>query len=118
MLKNYKNGRIILLTTHFMDEADYLGDRIAIMGNGRLLALGSNVFLKNKFGLGYNLTFVKKDISVKSEPILECVKKHIPAAKILTNVSAEFSVQLPMDEVHRFGALFNYISSQQESLGI
>ena len=34
LLKNYKNGRIILLTTHFMDEADYLGDRITIMSSG------------------------------------------------------------------------------------
>jgi len=32
MLKNFKNNRIIILTTHFMDEADFLGDRIAIMG--------------------------------------------------------------------------------------
>lgn len=62
MLKNYKSDRIILLTTHFMDEADYLGDRIAIMAGGKLAALGSNVFLKNKFGVGYNITFVKKGI--------------------------------------------------------
>ena len=32
MLKNFKNDRIIILTTHFMDEADFLGDRIGIMG--------------------------------------------------------------------------------------
>jgi ATP-binding cassette subfamily A (ABC1) protein 3 len=32
LLKAYKNDRIIILTTHFMDEADYLGDRIGIMG--------------------------------------------------------------------------------------
>jgi ATP-binding cassette subfamily A (ABC1) protein 3 len=31
ILKNFKNDRIILLTTHFMDEADYLGDRISII---------------------------------------------------------------------------------------
>jgi ATP-binding cassette subfamily A (ABC1) protein 3 len=47
MLKNYKNDRIILLTTHFMDEADFLGDRIAIMSGGKLRCLGSSVFLKN-----------------------------------------------------------------------
>jgi len=35
MLKKYKNEKIIVLTTHFMDEADYLGDRIGIMGHGR-----------------------------------------------------------------------------------
>lgn len=62
MLKNYKNDRIILLTTHFMDEADYLGDRIAIMAGGKLITVGSNVYLKNKFGVGYNITFVKKSI--------------------------------------------------------
>jgi ATP-binding cassette subfamily A (ABC1) protein 3 len=44
-----------------MDEADYLGDRIAIMARGKLMALGSNIFLKNKFGAGYNITFVKKN---------------------------------------------------------
>jgi len=31
MLKEYKKDRIILLTTHYMDEADILGDRIGIM---------------------------------------------------------------------------------------
>ncbi len=35
ILKKYKNDKIIVLTTHFMDEADYLGDRIAIMGEGK-----------------------------------------------------------------------------------
>jgi ATP-binding cassette subfamily A (ABC1) protein 3 len=34
MLKNYKNNRIIILTTHYMDEADILGDRIGIMSKG------------------------------------------------------------------------------------
>jgi ATP-binding cassette, subfamily A (ABC1), member 3 len=60
MLRNYKQERVIVLSTHFMDEADYLGDRIAIMNEGRLQCLGSAVYLKNKFGVGYNLTIVKK----------------------------------------------------------
>jgi len=34
MLKKYKNDKIVVLTTHFMDEADFLGDRIGIMGEG------------------------------------------------------------------------------------
>ena len=49
----------MLLTTHYMDEADILGDRIGIMANGRLTCLGSSMFLKSKFGVGYNLTVVK-----------------------------------------------------------
>lgn len=38
-----------------MDEADYLGDRIAIMGEGKIRCCGSNLFLKQKFGGGYKL---------------------------------------------------------------
>lgn len=34
MLKNYRDNRIIILTTHYMDEADILGDRIGIMAEG------------------------------------------------------------------------------------
>lgn len=59
MLKEYKKDRIILLTTHYMDEADILGDRIGIMTSGKVTALGSSIFLKSTFGVGYNLTVVK-----------------------------------------------------------
>ena len=59
MLKNYKQNRIIILTTHYMDEADILGDRIGIMTGGQVICLGSSLFLKNRFGVGYNLTMVK-----------------------------------------------------------
>lgn len=40
LIKKIKKGRIILLTTHSMDEADELGDRIAIMANGSLKCCG------------------------------------------------------------------------------
>ncbi len=41
-----------------MDEADLLADRKAIVSKGQLRCLGSSLFLKNKFGLGYHLTSV------------------------------------------------------------
>jgi len=55
MLRDYKKDRIIILTTHNMDEADLLGDRIGIMKSGQLVCLGSSEFLKSKFGYGYRL---------------------------------------------------------------
>ena len=36
MLKKNKAGKIMILTTHYMDEADILGDRIAIMAEGKV----------------------------------------------------------------------------------
>ena len=42
-----------------MDEADILGDRIGIMTAGKMTCLGSSMFLKNRFGVGYVMTIVK-----------------------------------------------------------
>ena len=44
-----------------MDEADLLGDRIAIISQGQMKCCGSSLFLKQKLGSGYYLTVVKKD---------------------------------------------------------
>lgn len=40
LIKKIRKGRIVLLTTHSMDEAEVLGDRIAIMANGSLKCCG------------------------------------------------------------------------------
>lgn len=52
MIKEFKEDRIVILTTHYMDEADALGDRIAIMSKGKLRCCGTSLFLKKKYGLG------------------------------------------------------------------
>ena len=43
-----RSGSCVLLTTHFLDEADLLCDRVAIMSAGKLACVGSPVFLKNR----------------------------------------------------------------------
>lgn len=48
-----KKGRAIVLTTHSMEEADILGDRVAIMARGKLRCIGTPIHLKTKFGAGY-----------------------------------------------------------------
>lgn len=53
------SGRTIILSTHHMDEADILGDRIAIISHGKLRCCGSSLFLKKYFGSGYYLTLVR-----------------------------------------------------------
>ncbi|GJJ72632.1 hypothetical protein EMPS_04990 [Entomortierella parvispora] len=54
-LAQFKRGRSILLTTHSMEEADALGDKVAIMVSGHLKAIGNTTRLKNKFGNGYRV---------------------------------------------------------------
>jgi ABC-2 type transport system ATP-binding protein len=46
----HREGQTILLTTHYMEEADQLCDRVAIMDHGRILALGTPAALKQSIG--------------------------------------------------------------------
>eukprot|EP01084_Bolivina_argentea_P195832 335847_1 len=55
-IQKQKRNRCIVLTTHFMDEADILSDKIGIMCNGRLQCYGSSLFLKRLYGVGYTFT--------------------------------------------------------------
>uniref|UniRef100_A0A673J9J3 P-type phospholipid transporter n=1 Tax=Sinocyclocheilus rhinocerous TaxID=307959 RepID=A0A673J9J3_9TELE len=66
LLLKYRQGRTIILSTHHMDEADILGDRIAIISHGKLCCVGSSLFLKTQLGTGYYLTLVKKDFDLSS----------------------------------------------------
>ncbi|EAW12681.1 putative ABC transporter [Aspergillus clavatus NRRL 1] len=50
-----RGSRTILLTTHFLDEADLLADHITILSKGVLRAQGSSVELKDRLGSGYRI---------------------------------------------------------------
>ncbi|KAF9215395.1 ATP-binding cassette sub- A member 2 [Podila verticillata] len=67
LMQDSKAGRAILLTTHSMEEADALGDRIAILSHGHLQTLGSSLFLKNRFGLGYRLSLEKRRVMLADQ---------------------------------------------------
>ncbi|NXQ31151.1 ABCA9 protein, partial [Alaudala cheleensis] len=58
-LKPQESGAI--LTTHYMEEAEAVCDRVAILVSGQLRCIGSIQYLKNKFGKGYLLEIKVKD---------------------------------------------------------
>ena len=59
ILLRERGRRTFILTTHFLDEADFLADHIAILSKGTLRAEGSSVELKDKFGGGYRIQVQK-----------------------------------------------------------
>ncbi|KAM9369070.1 LOW QUALITY PROTEIN: phospholipid-transporting ATPase ABCA7 [Phaethornis superciliosus] len=60
LLLKYRRGRTIILTTHYMDEAEVLGNRTAIISQGQLCCYGTPLFLKARLGTGYHLTLVMR----------------------------------------------------------
>ncbi|XP_047389769.1 phospholipid-transporting ATPase ABCA3-like [Sciurus carolinensis] len=117
LLKTYKRDRTILLTTHYMDEADALGDRIAIMAKGSLQCCGSSIFLKHLYGVGYHVVMVKEP-HCKVEEISELIYYHAPTATLESSAGTELSFILPKEYTHRFEALFTALENRQKNLGI
>uniref|UniRef100_A0A8C9ZSY1 ATP binding cassette subfamily A member 3 n=1 Tax=Sander lucioperca TaxID=283035 RepID=A0A8C9ZSY1_SANLU len=117
LLQGEKRGRTILLTTHFMDEADLLGDRIAIMAGGELQCIGSPLFLKSKYGAGYHMVIVKDALCNVSE-ITRLVHMYVPNATLESSAGAELSYILPKESTSRFELLFAELEMNREELGI
>uniref|UniRef100_A0A8C5SUR6 ABC transporter domain-containing protein n=1 Tax=Laticauda laticaudata TaxID=8630 RepID=A0A8C5SUR6_LATLA len=117
LLQQQRRTRTILLTTHFMDEADLLGDRIAIMAKGELQCCGSSLFLKHKYGAGYHMVMVKEPYCNLGE-ISHLIYHYVPNASLESNVGAELSFILPKESTHKFEALFTELELRREELGI
>jgi ATP-binding cassette, subfamily A (ABC1), member 3 len=115
LLLKEKKGRTILLSTHFMDEADILGDRIAIMAEGELKAVGSSFYLKKKFGVGYRLVCVKESGCVTAN-VTSLLQKYIPDIAIKTNIGTELSYQLKDENVGVFQKMLEDLEAHSEEL--
>lgn len=66
VVRRLKVGRTVVLTTHDMEEADALADRVAVMVLGRLRAVGTPLALKTAVGTGYRLKVVLASVSMPS----------------------------------------------------
>jgi len=118
LLTKKKEGRILVLTTHFMDEADQLGDRIGIMHHGKMKCCGTSLFLKSKFGVGYNMTLVKDPAHAKVDDVTALVRKRVPTATVLSSVGTELSYSLPFSASQAFPAMLEEIDARMPALGI
>jgi ATP-binding cassette subfamily A (ABC1) protein 3 len=127
LIQRNRAGRVTILTTHFMDEADILGDRIAIMAEGRLQCVGSSLFLKKRFGVGYRLSFVRQTggiapvvarCELHSGSVVQLVQQHVPQALVASDIGTEFTFQLPFETSASFPALFKELECHGRELGI
>ena len=92
MIAREKENRCIILTTHFMDEADKLGDRIAVMADGKVKCCGSSLFLKRKYGVGYtfvvSLNISVEDVAQVKKTIDGIVKGGVSGAEVSRQISS------------------------------
>ncbi|CAL1171712.1 unnamed protein product, partial [Cladocopium goreaui] len=119
-LREKKTDRTLILTTHFMDEAEELGDRIAIMAAGRVKCVGSALFLKSQYGVGYTLTIAKLPhvTAEQSRELKTLISSKCSKAEVLSDVGTELTYRMPFEESSGFPELFEYLEQQPQRYGV
>ncbi len=96
-------GKTVFLTTHYMDEAYYLADRIDIIHKGKIVAEGSPEDLINKYGGGNTLIIRECGLTA-----IEQLLKEIPLSKIMGNdVVAALPLGSEMTSISRAVSIIN-----------
>jgi ABC-type multidrug transport system ATPase subunit len=117
LLQKAKHGRTILLTTHSMEEADILGDTIAILKKGKLEVCGTSLYLKNHYGIGYNLYIIKSG-NCDEDKIVEFVKENVENVQVKAARGNELNCLLPYDAVSKFPRFLRELDRRKVEFGI
>ena len=107
LFKELKKDRLIVLTTHSMEEADVLGDKIAILANGRMRAVGTPIHLKNRYGDGYHIHLVVD--TVHSHALTTRVQQMLPNTQLVNNNAGNMTFVCNAGRVDEFAAFFRWL---------
>ncbi|KAL7057440.1 hypothetical protein AAHC03_019317 [Spirometra sp. Aus1] len=125
LILHFRESRTIILTTHHMDEADALGDRIVIISQGRAKASGSSLFLKSHLARSYYLIIEKtravqlgEDTEYADERLAKALVAQLPGTQLQTSSPTEWIFTLPAVGAINGGFVdfFAYLESNREAL--
>ncbi|AKB56234.1 daunorubicin ABC transporter ATP-binding protein [Methanosarcina sp. A14] len=89
-----REGTTIFLTTHYMEEADQLSDRISIIDQGRIIVTGTSDELKNK--LGKDLIYLETSDNKAAAEIL----RSLESVKSITEDTKSLRIMIREDVTH------------------
>ncbi|NWX64621.1 ABCA9 protein, partial [Promerops cafer] len=114
-LKTKESGAI--LTTHYMEEAEAVCDRVAILVSGQLRCIGSIQYLKNKFGKGYLLEIKVKD--PESADVLHAeILKIFPGAARQERFPSLLVYKVPMKDALPLSQSFSKLEEAKRSCSL
>ncbi|KAJ3098456.1 hypothetical protein HDU97_003997 [Phlyctochytrium planicorne] len=116
VITDNKAGRTIILTTHFLDEADILADRVAIMDSGDLKAVGTSLFLRDQIGLGYQLTVsIANSAELRNghmgEYLLAVVSKIVNSVELASSSASEVILRIPPEANRSLSSVFKELET-------
>ena len=84
-------GRTIILTTHYMDEAEILCDRVAIVDHGKVIALGTPFQLIASLGAEHVVRF---GLAPETPPIDEATLRSLDGVRVARAIAGEYELQV------------------------
>jgi ABC-type multidrug transport system ATPase subunit len=118
LLRARKSNRVIILTTHYMDEADVLADRVSIMSHGKVKCSGTTTFLKNTYGCGYNLAF---NLGAPAKTLVDKITAFLTplfpgdALRLMSTAGSEVLFLVPFEASSCFQAAFDAIDKAKKT---
>ena len=117
ILSLIKENRIVILTSHTMEECEALCTRLVIMVNGQFKCLGSLQHLKSKFGNGYKLA-VRLDEFTNREDFFQFMKSNFPDSIMLETHRNLFEYILPFNDATKLSNIFGMLEKNRTNLKI
>eukprot|EP01083_Nonionella_stella_P144520 451369_1 len=120
IIQKEKKNRCIILTTHYMDEADILGDRIAIMADGVIKCCGSALYLKRLYGVGYTFTISlnQSDTTHVIKPQIDEILSSIEGTRTISVAATEIMYRLPFKSSAQFANIFIQLNTNKKQFNI
>jgi ABC-2 type transport system ATP-binding protein len=115
-----EEGTTIFLTTHYMDEADQLSDRISIIDHGQIIATGRGWDLKNR--LAEDVIYLETSDNVRSKEIIGAmdevteVKEKTNGFVALVNQDGTHLLPRIMDEIRAHGIRIETVNLKKPSM--
>ncbi len=119
-LQRNKGDKIIILTTHSLEEAEFLGDRIGIIKEGKLVCSGTSSFLKNKFPHGYNINLlINSRFNYEDrQQIFNDLKEIDSTSFIKVSSDSLFKINFNDSNENIINAVFKYIEDSKYTCNI
>lgn len=117
ILLDMRKDHTIFITTHYMEEAEALADKIAIIAHGQLLCYGSSIHLKRRFETGYILKLLTND-KFKQVVVMDTIKEYVPDVILKSFVRPTLTLVLPYKYQENFSRLLKILETNQNEYGI
>lgn len=117
ILLEMRKDHTIFITTHYMEEAEALADKIAIISNGQMLCYGPSIQLKRRFETGYILKLLSND-QFQQVNTVDLIHQYVPDMILKSFVKPTLILVLPYKYQEKFPELLGLLEAKQQELGI